>query len=315
MFRISRVAANNFKLPHSKFFPTKTSPALPNDSYQDKVVFCTGGGTGLGKAMTTRMCEHGATAVIVSRKMPVLEATAKEINDKLGRQAVVPMQLDVRDVDSIISTFDNIERQLGVAAPDVVINNAAGNFISPTERLSHNAVNTVLDIVLKGTASITLEAGKRMIKNERGGTFLAITTPYATYGTGFTVPSAAAKAGVEALAKSLSAEWGRYGIRMNVIAPGGIYTEGAFSRLDPNGTTFKKMVEKTPAGRAGVPEEIANLAAYLCSDYASWLSGEVITFDGANIRQVSGIMNDLLKVPQEEWDQIEKAIRTKAKSS
>ena len=288
---------------------------LPENTYQDKLIFVTGGGTGLGRAMAQKMCEHGATAVIASRKMPVLEKAANEMNESLGRQAVVPMQLDVRETENVVSIFDQMEGKFGVAAPDVIVNNAAGNFVSPTERLSHNAFHTVLDIVLKGTASITLEAGKRMIKNDRPGTFLAITTPYAHHGSAFVVPSACAKSGVEALTKSLSGEWGRYGIRLNIIAPGAIYTEGAFSRLDPSGEGIKKMVHETPVGRLGRPEEIANLAAFMCSDYASWMSGEIINFDGGHIRQVSGLFNDYRSVSKEEWDFMEKMIRTKAKSS
>ena len=159
--------------------------------------------------------------------------------------------------------------------PDVVVHNAAGNFVSPTERLSPNAFKTIVDIVLLGTANLTLDVGKRMIEQERGGSFLAITTHYTNEGSGFVCPSACAKSGVETMMKSLSAEWGRYGIRMNCIAPGPIETEGAFSRLDPTGEMMGAAVDAIPCGRIGEVAELANLATYLCSDYASWVSGEV----------------------------------------
>ncbi|KAK2703928.1 hypothetical protein QYM36_017747 [Artemia franciscana] len=199
--------------------------------------------------------------------------------------------------------------------PNIVINNAAGNFISPTERLSANAWKTVIDIVLNGTAFVTMEIGKRMIKEETGGVFLCITTPYTTHGSGFVCPSASAKAGVEAMTKSLSSEWGRYGIRMNCIAPGPIETEGAFSRLDPSGKFKDELYKTLPVGRMGEPEELANLASYMVSDYASWLSGEVINFDGGKLPFMAGDFNALVQVKQSEWDMLEQMIRSSNQKS
>ena len=315
-FRLSRSLKKPFTLPQSKHFPVKTDSMLPKDTYKDKLILCTGGGTGLGRAMSTKMAELGGTVVIASRRMNVLEQAADEMNEQVGRKnAIIPMQLDIKDTDKILQLFENMEHKFGQAAPDVIINNAAANFVSPTERLSHNAFNVILDTVLKGTVGITLEAGKRMIKVEQPGTFLAITTTFADSGSPFVVPSATAKSGVEALVKSLSAEWGRYGIRMNIIAPGGIYTEGAFSRLDPTGEFLKGMVEDTPVGRLGEKEEIANLASYLCSDYASWMNGEIVTFDGGNLRSMAGMFDDMKKITPEQWDMMEKLIRGKSKSS
>ncbi|NXT95903.1 DECR protein, partial [Anhinga rufa] len=191
----------------------------------------------------------------------------------------------------------------------VVINNAAGNFISPSERLSANAWKTITDIVLNGTAFVTLEIGKELIKAQKGAAFLAITTIYAESGSGFVLPSAAAKAGVEAMSKSLAAEWGKYGMRFNVIQPGPIKTKGAFSRLDPTGAFEKKMIERIPCGRLGTVEEIANLAAYFCSDYASWVNGAVIRMDGGEYVSMAGEFNDLKKVTKEQWDIMEAMIR------
>nr|KAF6326220.1 2,4-dienoyl-CoA reductase 1 [Pipistrellus kuhlii] len=217
------------------------------------------------------------------------------------------VQCDVRDPDMVRSAVSELISVAGL--PDVVINNAAGNFISPTERLSPNAWRTITDIVLNGTAFVTLEVGKQLIKAQRGAAFLAITTIYAESGSGFVVPSASAKAGVEALNKSLAAEWGRYGMRFNVIQPGPIKTKGAFSRLDPTGVFEKEMVDRIPCGRLGTVEELANLAAFLCSDYASWINGAVIRFDGGEEVFISGEFNSLKKVTKEQWDTMEEMIR------
>jgi 2,4-dienoyl-CoA reductase len=198
---------------------------------------------------------------------------------------------------------------MGGALPDIIVNNAAGNFISPTERLSSNAFRTIIDIVLNGTANVTLEFGKRLIKANQSANFLAITTTYTQYGSGFVVPSATAKAGVEAMTRSLASEWGRYGMRFNAIAPGPIETKGAFSRLDPSGQFMSRMMEQVPAGRMGEVEELANLATYLVSDYSSWLTGEIIAFDGGHLPYIAGMFNELTKVTPDQWDQLESMIR------
>jgi len=286
-------------------FPAITTPMLPAGSYDGKTCLVTGGGTGLGFAMASRFAELGGNVVIASRQTDVLKEASGLINDKVGSEKVKYVKLNIKDTKNVIDIFDQME-----VVPDVVVNNAAGNFISPTERLSHNAFHNIIDIVLKGSASVTLEAGKRMIKEGKGGNFLAITVPYADTGSAYVVPSACAKSGVEALTKSLAAEWGRKGIRLNCIAPGPIYTEGAFGRLDPDGKEISNMLEKVPCGRLGEREELANLASYMCSDYASWLSGEIINFDGGNIRQLAGMFDKIREVPESEWDRIEAKIRS-----
>merc|ERR1739838_1243974 len=238
---------------------------------------------------------------------------AGEISAQTGNK-VVPIQCDVRDPDKVKEAVDACVSAFG-SLPDCVVNNAAGNFISPTERLSANAFKTVVDIVLLGTANVTLEIGKRLIEAEQGCAFLGITVGYAQSGSGYVTPSAASKAGVEALTKSLAAEWGKYGMRFNVIDPGPIYTEGAFSRLDPQGRIAGEGWKLLPVGRMGEVEEIANLATFLCSDYASWLSGDIIMFDGAKFPHAAGEFNKLDMYTKEQWDQMENMIRTKAKSS
>uniref|UniRef100_A0A8C9WC42 2,4-dienoyl-CoA reductase [(3E)-enoyl-CoA-producing], mitochondrial n=1 Tax=Scleropages formosus TaxID=113540 RepID=A0A8C9WC42_SCLFO len=292
--------------PQAAFFPANEGLMLPPGAFADKVAFITGGGTGLGRAMTTTLSALGARCVIASRKLDVLKQTAEELSKQTGNK-VHAVQCDVRDPAAVEAAVTELVNVAGL--PDVVINNAAGNFISPSEKLSANAWRTITDIVLNGTAYVTLEIGKRLIKAEKGAAFLAITTIYAESGSGFVVPSAAAKSGVETLCKSLAAEWGHYGMRFNVIAPGPIKTKGAFSRLDPMGMFEKSMVERIPVGRLGTPPEIANLAAYLCSDYASWVSGAVITMDGGEYVSMAGEFNHLKKVTPEQWTMFESMIR------
>lgn len=296
--------------PQSKHFPKMTTTMLPPDTFKGKTAFITGGGTGLGKGMATMLSSLGANVVIAARRLPVLEQTASEISNITGNP-VMGVSMDVRNPDTIKAAFDACEEKFGL--PTVIINNAAGNFISPTERLSPNAWRTITDIVLNGTAFVTLEAGKRLIKAEKGGTFVSITTPYARSGSAFVSPSASAKAGVEALTKSLAAEWGRYGMRFNCIAPGPIETEGAFSRLDPTGQFVEQVHKRIPAGRMGEVEELANLAAYLCSDYSSWMSGESLAFDGAELPNMSGEFNLLSRVTNEQWDMMEQMIKASNK--
>ncbi|XP_068252397.1 2,4-dienoyl-CoA reductase [(3E)-enoyl-CoA-producing], mitochondrial [Nyctibius grandis] len=288
------------------FFSPVQKVMLPPNTFQGKVAFITGGGTGIGKGMTTTLSSLGAKCVIASRKLDVLKGAAEEISSKTGNK-VHAIQCDVRDPVSVKNAVAEVIQVEG--HPDVVINNAAGNFIAPSERLSANAWKTITDIVLNGTAFVTLEIGKELIKVQKGAAFLAVTTVYAESGSGFVLPSASAKAGVEAMSKSLAAEWGKYGMRFNVIQPGPIKTKGAFSRLDPTGTFEKKMIERIPCGRLGTVEEIANLAAYFCSDYASWVNGAVIRMDGGEYVSMAGEFNNLKEVTKEQWDVMEAMIR------
>ncbi|KAM9101703.1 2,4-dienoyl-CoA reductase, mitochondrial isoform X2 [Sarcophilus harrisii] len=290
----------------SKFFKPLKKVMLPPNSFKGKVVFITGGGTGIGKGLTTVFSSLGATCVIASRKIDVLKAAAEEISSQTGNK-VHAIQCDVRDPGMVKNAVSELIKVAG--HPDVVINNAAGNFISLSERLSPNAWKTITDIVLNGTAFVTLEIGKELIKAGKGAAFLAITTIYAKSGSAFVVPSASAKAGVEIMSLSLAAEWSRYGMRFNVIQPGPIRTKGAFSRLDPTGEFEQEMIERLPCGRLGTVEEISNLAAFLCSDYASWINGSIIRFDGGEYVFLSGEFNSLMKVTTQQWDMLEQLIR------
>ncbi|CAB3978576.1 Hypothetical predicted protein [Paramuricea clavata] len=305
----SQIKAVSRAMSGSKF-PARTEPMLPKDCFANKTAFITGGGTGLGRGMAEMLSRLGATVIIASRKLDVLQKTAEELSQDTKNE-VFPIQMDVRDPEAIKNAVDACVEKFGL--PDIVINNAAGNFISPSERLSPNAWRTIIDIVLNGTAYVTLDIGKRLIKAGKGCNFLSISTVYAQTGSGFVVPSAAAKSGVETMTKSLAAEWGRYGMRFNAIAPGPIETEGAFSRLDPTGEFKEEAINKLPTSRLGEINELANLAAYLVSDYSNWLTGEVIILDGGETAGM-GEFNGLLKVTNEQWDMLEAMVRKSSKS-
>lgn len=280
-----------------------TEGMLRDGALKGKNILITGGGTGLGKSMGEYFLALGANLIITSRKLDVLQETAKEMMAAKGGK-VLPLACDVRSIDQVEAMWKAANDEFGQI--DVVLNNAAGNFISPTERLSTNAFNTVLDIVLKGTSQVTLTAGKDWIEKKQKGTFLNIVTTYAWTGSGYVVPSAAAKAGVLAMTRSLAVEWAKYGIRSNAIAPGPFPTEGAWSRLLP-GDLVKKFdpAKKVPVGRVGEHQELANLAAYLVSDFSAYVNGEVMTIDGGEWLMGAGEFNNLDKIPQEMWDMLE----------
>jgi 2,4-dienoyl-CoA reductase len=295
--------------PQAKHFPVKKNPMLPPGTFTGKTALITGGGTGLGKAMALMLGTLGASVAILGRRLHVLEQTAKELESQTGNK-VLACSADVRDPAAVKSAIDLVEKELGL--PTIIVNNAAGNFISPTERLSPNAFKTIIDIVLNGTANVTLDVGKRLIAAQKGATFLTITTTYTYRGSGFVVPSATAKAGIENMVRSLASEWGRHGIRLNCIAPGPIDTgveSGAWSRLDPTGAFKEFAMDKLPVGRFGDPNEVSNLACYLLSDYSSFITGETILLDGGELGFSAGEFNNLSKVSDEQWDVMEKMIR------
>ena len=264
---------------------------------KDKTIVITGGGTGLGKSMATRFAELGANLVITSRRQNVIDETADSLREFDVK--VSSIVCDVRDPEQVESMVKQTVNELGPI--DILLNNAAGNFISPTENLSANAFKTVVDIVLNGTFNCTQVVGKVMRENN-GGVILNIVTTYAWTGSGYVVPSACAKAGVLAMTRSLAVEWAKYGIRTVAIAPGPFPTKGAWSRLAPPGMGIeKKMKNKIPLKRFGEHDELANLATYLVSDQAGYINGEVVTIDGGEWLQGAGEMNELEKLPKAAW--------------
>jgi len=287
-------------------------PMLRDAALKDKTIVVTGGGTGLGRAMSTYFLKLGANVVIASRKLDVLQNAAIEMEKETGGK-VLPVACDVRDYQQVESLLKQCLDTFGKS--DVLLNNAAGNFISPTERLSANAFSTVIDIVLKGTANCTLAFGKHWIKEKKPGTVLNILTTYAFTGSGYVVPSASAKGGVLAMTRSLAAEWGKYGIRVNGIAPGPFPTKGAWDRLLPGDLAEKFDPKKrVPLKRAGEHQELANLAAFLVSDFSSYINGEVITIDGGEWLQGAGQFNGLEAVSPEMWDMLIQMTRSAAGS-
>jgi len=263
---------------------------------QNKVILITGGGTGLGKSMALRFAELGANIVLTGRRLEKLEEAAHEISQKGSR--VFIKSTDVRKYEEVEALFEAATQELGPI--DVLVNNAAGNFISPTEFLSPNAFQAVTGIVLNGTFNSTLAAGRRWINSQRGGRILSIVTTYAWTGSAYVVPSACAKAGVLAMTRSLAVEWGKYGIRLNAIAPGPFPTDQAWENLVPEGYE-EKWRKRIPLGRVGRHEELANLATYLVSDFADYINGEVITIDGGEWISGAGEFNMLTEMSPEDW--------------
>jgi NAD(P)-dependent dehydrogenase (short-subunit alcohol dehydrogenase family) len=277
------------------------------DVLKDKVILVTGGGTGLGRSMVERFLELGARVAITSRRKEMLEGVGKELTQKFGGE-VFTTAVDVRDPEAVTRMIDEVWAHFGRV--DGLVNNAAGNFISPTERLSHRAVDAVLGIVLHGTFYCTLELGKRWIAAQIPGAVLNIATTYASSGSGYVVPSAAAKAGVVAMTKSLASEWGKYKIRLNAVAPGPFPTEGAWTRLMPTKEIEHLFERQIPLRRMGDHVELANLATYLMSDFSGFVTGSVYTIDGGESAWTGGEFNILDVVTNEQWDMLE-AMRKK----
>ena len=283
---------------------------LRDNALEGQVIIITGGGSGLGKAMTTYFLELGAKAIITSRNLDKLKKTADELAESTGGE-VLPLACDVRHYDQVEAMMAASLEKFGKV--DVLVNNAAGNFISPTERLSANAFDTIIDIVLKGTKNCTLALGKHWIDSKQEkSTILNIVTTYAWTGSAYVVPSATAKAGVLAMTRSLAVEWAKYGIRSNAIAPGPFPTKGAWDRLLPGDLKEEfDMKKKIPLGRVGDHQELANLAAYLVSDFSAFVNGEVVTIDGGEWLKGAGEFNMLEKIPEQMWDMLEMMIRSK----
>lgn len=287
-----------------------TNKMLRDNALEGKVVVVTGGGSGLGKSMTKYFLELGAKVAITSRDLEKLQNTAKELEQETGGKCLA-VQCDVRHYEEVENMLQAVLKEYGKV--DVLLNNAAGNFISPTERLSANAFDTIIDIVLKGSKNCTLAFGKHWIDTKQENTtILNIVTTYAWTGSAYVVPSATAKAGVLAMTRSLAVEWAKYGIRSNAIAPGPFPTKGAWDRLLPGDLKEKfDLAKKVPLKRVGDHQELANLAAYLVSDYSAYVNGEVITIDGGEWLKGAGQFNLLEAIPEEMWDMLEAMIKAK----
>lgn len=271
------------------------------DLLKNKRILITGGGTGLGKGMAQRFLELGAVVYICGRREEVLKQTALELS-QATKGTIQALPCDVRTLGAVETMIDSIWKD---GPLDVLVNNAAGNFIARTEELSPRAFESIIGIVLMGTLHCTLACGRRWLKSAHRGTVLSISATYAPVGSAYVVPSAVSKAGVEALTRSLAVEWGSRGIRMNAIAPGPIPTEGAFSRVLPRPELETLALERNPLHRFGSVEELANLAAFLVSDGSGYINGEVIRMDGGEFLQGAGEFSNLGKIlTEEDWQAI-----------
>ena len=272
---------------------------------KDRAIFLTGGGSGLGRSMAIHFAKLGARLFVIGRREEPLKSTCDDIHRDGGAAAFATC--DVRDCEAVESAFSAAEAQFGEI--DTLVNNAAGNFMARTEKLSPNAFNAVVGIVLNGTFHCTEAFAKRRIAKKLGGNILNITTTYAATnsGSGYVVPSACAKAGVLALTTSLAVEWAKYHIRVNAIAPGPFPTEGAWSRLMPSKQFEEHAISKHPMKRFGKHEELTNLAAFLLSDMAEYINGECVVIDGGQWLRGAGEFNDLGMLPDAAWEQLEAA--------
>jgi NAD(P)-dependent dehydrogenase (short-subunit alcohol dehydrogenase family) len=275
------------------------------DLLKGRAIFLTGGGSGLGRSMALAFSKLGARMFLIGRREEPLKQTCTEIHQQGGAAAFTTC--DIREYAAVDAAFAAAEEQFGEI--DTLVNNAAGNFMARTEKLSANAFNSVVGIVLNGTFHCTQAFAKRRIPRKLGGNVLNITTTYAAAnsGSGYVVPSACAKAGVLALTTSLAVEWAKYHIRVNAIAPGPFPTEGAWSRLMPSKQFEEHAINKHPMKRFGKHEELTNLAAFLLSDMSEYINGECVVIDGGQWLRGAGEFNDLAMLSDAVWEQLESA--------
>jgi NAD(P)-dependent dehydrogenase (short-subunit alcohol dehydrogenase family) len=273
------------------------------DLLKGKRILITGGGTGLGRAMAERFLQLGAAVYICGRRGEILQQTCRELADRTSGE-IGSFVCDVRERDAV----ELMIKKIWDSGPlNVLVNNAAGNFLARTEELSPGAWEAVVGIVLHGTMNLTLACGQRWLKAGQHATVLNVSTTYAAVGSGsaYVVPSAVAKAGVLAFTQSLAVEWGPRGIRLNAIAPGPIRTEGAFSRLLPRKDLEKHAIDRIPLRRFGTLEEFANLAAFLVSDGCTQINGEVVVMDGGEWLQGAGEFGDVGQLLSEsDWQNL-----------
>src|SRR5688500_10075655 len=270
-----------------------------------KRILITGGGTGLGKEIAAKYVALGADLWICGRRGSVLESTAKNLGGNVKTHAV-----DIRDAQAVDAMVQRIWDESGPLTG--LVNNAAGNFISPTKDLSPNGFNAIANIVFHGTFYVTHAVGKRWIAGKHKGSVITILVTWVHTGSPYVVPSAMSKAGLHVMTKSLAVEWGRHGIRLNGIAPGPFPTEGAQKRLRPgNDEGFSKSTDLNPMRRIGRMEELQNLATFLMADGCEWLTGETIAVDGAGyLATGSGAyFSELDQLSDADWERMRALIK------
>jgi len=277
------------------------------DLLKGKRILVTGGGTGLGKEIAARYLALGAELWLAGRRGGVLEGTAKDLMKSFGG-SVRTQAVDIRDAAAVDAMVQHIWDEGGPLSG--LVNNAAGNFISPTKDLSPNGFNAIANTVFHGTFYVTHAVGKRWIAGGDKGTVLSILVTWVHTGSPYVVPSAMSKAGLHVMTKSLAVEWGRYGIRLNAIAPGPFPTEGAAKRLRPDGG-FDASSERNPMRRVGKMEELQNLATFLMADGCEWLTGETIAIDGAGYLATGsgGYFTELDRLSDADWERMRAMIK------
>jgi NAD(P)-dependent dehydrogenase (short-subunit alcohol dehydrogenase family) len=275
------------------------------DLLKGKRILVTGGGTGLGKEMASHYAEHGADLYICGRRENVLKDTAEQLIDNYG----VNIKYEPLDIRASADVDSYIERIFEEGPLDGLVNNAAGNFISPTKDLSHKGFDAIANIVFHGTFYITHSVGKRWIEANHKGSIISILTTWVWTGSPYVVPSAMSKSGINAMTQSLAAEWGKYGIKINAIAPGPFPTKGAWERLNP-GAGDDNSMGTIPLGRVGEMNELQNLATFLMADGCDYLTGQTIAIDGAQYLTGGGTFSNLDKLSEEDWDQMRAMIRS-----
>jgi NAD(P)-dependent dehydrogenase (short-subunit alcohol dehydrogenase family) len=275
------------------------------DLLKGKRILVTGGGTGLGKEMASHYAEHGADLYICGRRENVLKDTAEQLIDNYG----VNIKYEPLDIRASADVDSYIERIFEEGPLDGLVNNAAGNFISPTKDLSHKGFDAIANIVFHGTFYITHSVGKRWIEANHKGSIVSILTTWVWTGSPYVVPSAMSKSGINAMTQSLAAEWGKYGIKINAIAPGPFPTKGAWERLNP-GAGDDNSMGTIPLGRVGEMNELQNLATFLMADGCDYLTGQTIAIDGAQYLTGGGTFSNLDKLSEEDWDQMRAMIRS-----
>lgn len=277
--------------------------------FKGKRILVTGGGTGLGKEIAARYLQLGAEIWIAGRRGPVLDDTARDLMKTYGGK-VRTHSVDIRDAQAVDAMVQRIWDEAGPLAG--LVNNAAGNFISPTKDLTPNGFNAIANIVFHGTFYVTQAVGKRWIAGKHKGSVISILVTWVHTGSPYVVPSAMSKAGLHVMTKSLAVEWGRFGIRLNAIAPGPFPTEGATKRLRPgSGGGFEDGVQMNPMRRVGRMEELQNLATFLMADGCEWLTGETIAIDGGGYLATGsgGYFLQLDKMSDEDWDKARALIK------
>lgn len=273
--------------------------------FKDEHIVVTGGGTGLGKAMAMRFAQLGARITICGRREEPLAETAKEIVEAGG--TATGISCNIKEFEAVEAMIAEAENRQGNVTK--LVNNAAGNFLAPTEQLTPNGFDAIVKTNLYGSFYATQACGRRWIERKHAGTVMAIVTTYAEHGSAFLVPSAVSKAGVIALIKSLAAEWGVYGIRLNAIAPGPFPTDGAWSRLMPDARFAEKMTNLIPLRRVGEHHELSDMAVFLLSDLSSYLTGEVIYLDAGASLTSAGQFNLFTELPREKVMQMFESLR------